>query len=69
MKKKKIHHPNSLIFKLIHEKWRTILQLWNKGTTSFKQKYNEYKQILEELQTKIIELGHDKDEHTIVIKH
>ncbi|AJU52419.1 Gim4p [Saccharomyces cerevisiae YJM1419] len=34
----------------------------------FQAKYNEYKQILEELQTKIIELGHDKDEHTIVIK-
>lgn len=34
----------------------------------FQAKYNEYKQILEELQAKIIELGHDKDEHDIVLK-
>lgn len=30
-------------------------------------KYNEYKQTLEELQSKIIELGHDKDEHEVVL--
>lgn len=30
-------------------------------------KYNEYKQTLEDLQTKIIELGRDKDEHEIVL--
>ncbi|AET39528.1 tubulin-binding prefolding complex subunit GIM4 Ecym_4489 [Eremothecium cymbalariae DBVPG len=30
-------------------------------------KYNEYKQTLEELQTKIIELGNDKEEHEIVL--
>ncbi|CAI4059975.1 tubulin-binding prefolding complex subunit GIM4 SKDI_05G0670 [Saccharomyces kudriavzevii IFO 1802] len=34
----------------------------------FQAKYNEYKQILEELQAKIIELGHDKDEHDVVLK-
>lgn len=34
----------------------------------FQQKYNEYKQTLEELQSKIIELGHDKDEHEVVLK-
>ncbi|SCU88995.1 LADA_0E13124g1_1 [Lachancea dasiensis] len=30
-------------------------------------KYNEYKQIMEDLQTKIIELGNDKDEHQVVL--
>ncbi|CAL9729015.1 prefoldin subunit 2 [Monosporozyma unispora] len=35
---------------------------------NFQLQYNEYKQTLESLQTKIIELGHDKDEHDIVIK-
>ncbi|AAS51917.2 ADL004Wp [Eremothecium gossypii ATCC 10895] len=30
-------------------------------------KYNEYKQTLEELQTKIIELGNDKEEHEVVL--
>ncbi|CCF60671.1 hypothetical protein KAFR_0L00640 [Kazachstania africana CBS 2517] len=34
---------------------------------AFQVKYNEYKQILEDLQAKIIELGHDKDEHDIVL--
>lgn len=34
----------------------------------FQLKYNEYKNILEELQEKVIELGHDKDEHEIVLK-
>lgn len=36
--------------------------------TDFQLQYNEYKQTLESLQTKIIELGHDRDEHDIVIK-
>lgn len=31
-------------------------------------KYNEFKQTLEEMQGKIIELGHDKDEHEIVLQ-
>lgn len=31
-------------------------------------KYNEYKNTLEELQEKVIELGHDKDEHEVVLK-
>ncbi|CAH00778.2 tubulin-binding prefolding complex subunit GIM4 [Kluyveromyces lactis] len=31
-------------------------------------KYNEFKGTLEELQSKIIELGRDKDEHDIVLK-
>lgn len=31
-------------------------------------KYNEYKQTLEELQAKIIELGNDKEEHEVVLK-
>ena len=31
-------------------------------------KYNDYKNTLEELQSKIIELGRDKDEHDIVLK-
>lgn len=35
---------------------------------AFQVKYNEYKQVLEELQSKIIELGHDKDEHGIVLE-
>ncbi|SCU84193.1 LAFA_0D08702g1_1 [Lachancea sp. 'fantastica'] len=30
-------------------------------------KYNEYKQIMEDLQSKIIELGNDKDEHDVVL--
>ncbi|CCK72694.1 tubulin-binding prefolding complex subunit GIM4 KNAG_0L00730 [Huiozyma naganishii CBS 8797] len=35
---------------------------------NFQLKYNEYKQTLEELQSKIIELGRDKDEHEVVLK-
>lgn len=35
---------------------------------AFQAKYNDYKQTLEDLQAKIIELGHDKDEHDIVIQ-
>ena len=31
-------------------------------------KYNEYKNTLEELQEKVIELGRDKDEHEVVLK-
>ncbi|SCV05976.1 LANO_0H19328g1_1 [Lachancea nothofagi CBS 11611] len=38
-----------------------------KGSNVLQLKYNEYKQILEDLQTKIIELGNDKDEHDIVL--
>lgn len=34
----------------------------------FQLQYDEYKQTLETLQTKIIQLGHDKDEHDIVLK-
>ncbi|SCU94603.1 LAME_0F08130g1_1 [Lachancea meyersii CBS 8951] len=30
-------------------------------------KYNEYKQTMEDLQSKIIELGNDKDEHKVVL--
>ncbi|CCD22978.1 tubulin-binding prefolding complex subunit GIM4 NDAI_0A08250 [Naumovozyma dairenensis CBS 421] len=33
----------------------------------FQLKYNEYKQTLEQLQSKVIELGNDKDEHDIVL--
>lgn len=36
-------------------------------TNAFQLKYNDYKQTLEELQAKIIELGHDKDEHDVVL--
>ncbi|KAG0682930.1 Cochaperone prefoldin complex subunit [Kluyveromyces marxianus] len=31
-------------------------------------KYNDYKNTLEELQSKIIELGRDKDEHEVVLR-
>ncbi|EDO15992.1 hypothetical protein Kpol_499p20 [Vanderwaltozyma polyspora DSM 70294] len=34
---------------------------------AFQLKYNDYKERLEQLQSKIIELGHDKDEHNVVI--
>lgn len=34
---------------------------------TFQIQYNTYKQGLEDLQSKIIELGHDKDEHDIVL--
>ncbi|AQZ18179.1 GIM4 (YEL003W) [Zygosaccharomyces parabailii] len=36
--------------------------------SAFQLKYNEYKSILEELQQKVIELGHDSDEHHVVLK-
>lgn len=36
-------------------------------TNAFQIKYNDYKQTLETLQAKIIELGHDKDEHDVVL--
>ena len=35
---------------------------------AFQAKYNDFKQKLEQLQAKIIELGHDKDEHDIVLQ-
>ncbi|QLL33988.1 hypothetical protein HG536_0F03130 [Torulaspora globosa] len=38
------------------------------GSNVFQLKYNEYKQTLEELQSKVIELSHDKDEHDIVLE-
>lgn len=34
---------------------------------NFQAKYNDFKQTLEELQSKLIELGHDKDEHDVVL--
>ena len=36
-------------------------------TNAFQIKYNDYKQTLETLQAKIIEVGHDKDEHDVVL--
>lgn len=38
------------------------------SSQDFQLKYNEYKNILEELQEKVIELGNDKDEHAVVLK-
>ncbi|GMM56235.1 tubulin-binding prefolding complex subunit [Maudiozyma humilis] len=35
---------------------------------AFQLKYNGYKESLEEMQTKIIELTHDLDEHEVVLK-
>ncbi|CAB4254080.1 tubulin-binding prefolding complex subunit GIM4 [Maudiozyma barnettii] len=39
----------------------------NRVNESFQITYNNYKQSLEELQSKIIELGHDLEEHDVVI--
>lgn len=45
------------------------LKVTNSSILSVLQlKYNEYKQTLEELQAKIIELGNDKEEHEVVLK-
>lgn len=45
------------------------LMITNSSILSVLQlKYNEYKQTLEELQAKIIELGNDKEEHEVVLK-